>query len=112
MRCLIYNSINLFICPANPANWAIEKENIPRGVQGGDGGFMPYGLAGIVTGATRCLFCFDGFDYLAASGEEAIKPKRNIPLAIILSLFIVLLCYFGVATVLTMMWPYYELVYR
>lgn len=71
---------------------------------------MPYGLTGIVAGAAKCLFGFDGFDCLAASGEEAIKPKRNIPLAIILSLVIVLLCYIGVATVLTMMWPYYELV--
>lgn len=71
---------------------------------------MPYGLAGIVSGAAKCFFGFVGFDCLAATGEEAIKPKRNIPLAILLSLVIVFLSYFGVATVLTMMWPYYELV--
>lgn len=95
---------------ANPANWTIQKENIPHGVRGGEGGFMPYGVAGIVTGAAKCFFGFVGFDCLAATGEEAINPKRNIPLAIILSFIVIISAYFGVATVLTMMWPYYDLV--
>lgn len=95
---------------ANPANWSIPKESIPHKVQGGEGGFMPYGVSGIVSGAAKCFFGFCGFDGLAATGEEAINPKRNIPLAIILSFVIVFLTYFGIATVLTLMWPYYDLV--
>lgn len=95
---------------ANPANWSIRKESIPHNVTGGEGGFMPYGVAGIVDGAAKCFFAFVGFDCLAASGEEAINPKRNIPLAIILSFVIICSAYLGVATVLTMMWPYYDLV--
>lgn len=71
---------------------------------------MPYGVGGIVSGAAKCFFGFVGFDCLAATGEEAKNPKRNIPLAIILSFVIIFLTYFGVATVLTMMWPYYDLV--
>ncbi|TMW53994.1 hypothetical protein DOY81_000926 [Sarcophaga bullata] len=70
------------------ANWSIAEEEVPSGF--GTGGFMPF-----------------GFDGIATTGEEAINPKRNIPLAIIVSLIIVFLAYFGVSTVLTLMVPYY-----
>lgn len=41
-------------------------------------------------------------------GDETKNPKRTIPLAIILTLFLVTLSYCGVASVLTLMWPYYD----
>lgn len=108
------NSFQLFlfihVLLGNPHNWAIKKEEIPEDVHGGEGGFMPWGMAGVMEGAATCFFGFVGFDCLATTGEEAKNPKRNIPLSIALSLVIVFLSYFGVSTVLTMMWPYYELV--
>lgn len=43
------------------------------------------------------------------TGEEAKNPQRNIPLATILSLLIVLLFYSGISISITMMAPYYAL---
>ncbi|KAL1449131.1 hypothetical protein WDU94_000361 [Cyamophila willieti] len=93
----------------NPANWSIRKADIPPGIKNtGSGGFAPFGIAGIMTGAAKCFFGFVGFDGISTTGEETRNPKRNIPLAIILSLLIVFVCYFSIAVVITMIIPYYE----
>ncbi|XP_043502159.1 cationic amino acid transporter 3 [Polistes fuscatus] len=94
---------------ADPKNWNISVEDIPRNVtHGGSGGFMPFGISGVMAGAAKCFYGFVGFDAVATTGEEAKKPQRDIPLAIVLSLAIILTAYFSISTVLTMMWPYYD----
>ncbi|XP_050092211.1 cationic amino acid transporter 3-like [Anopheles aquasalis] len=91
----------------DPANWAIKPEDIPAGVNGGAGGFIPFGFAGIMAGAAKCFYGFVGFDCVATTGEEAKNPTRNIPLAIVISLILIFISYFGVSAVLTMALPYY-----
>jgi solute carrier family 7 (cationic amino acid transporter), member 3 len=96
------------VLKTDPANWAIAKEDIPQDKDGGEGGFMPYGIAGVMAGAAKCFYGFVGFDCVATAGEEARNAKRNIPLAVIFTLVICVIIYILISIVLTMMWPYYD----
>lgn len=71
--------------------------------------FMPYGLAGIVFGASIVFFAYIGFDAISTQAEEAKKPQRDVPIAILASLVLCTLLYIGVAAVITGMVPYPEM---
>jgi len=55
--------------------------------------WMPYGLPGLLSAALTAFLAFGGFDMVAAAGEEIERPERNLPLAILLTLALVLLVY-------------------
>lgn len=59
------------------------------------------GLAGVFSGAALCFFVFTGFEGLANLAEETKKPRRNLPLALMISLVITTVLYVCVAIAAT-----------
>lgn len=99
------------IMNANLDYWRIDPSLVPEEHRNatGAGGFFPFGFSGTIKGAATCFFGFVGFDCIATTGEEVKNPRKAVPRAILFSLVIIFLAYFGVA-LLTLMWPYYLLV--
>jgi amino acid transporter len=68
--------------------------------------FIPYGLGGIIFGASIVFFAYIGFDSISTHAEEARKPQRDVPIGILASLIICTVLYILVAAVLTGMVQY------
>lgn len=71
--------------------------------------FAPYGLSGIMLGASIVFFAFIGFDAISTHSEEARRPQRDVPIGILASLIICTILYICVAAVVTGMVPYYQM---
>ena len=63
--------------------------------------FFPFGWNGVMQGASLVFFAYIGFDALSTAAEETIKPQRNLPIGIILSVNICTIIYIIVAILLT-----------
>lgn len=109
--CVVFYVFISVMINANIDNWRIDPSTVPEEHRSevGAGGFFPFGISGTIKGAATCFFGFVGFDCIATTGEEVKNPRKAVPRAILFSLLIIFLAYFGVA-LLTLMWPYYLLV--
>jgi APA family basic amino acid/polyamine antiporter len=71
--------------------------------------FAPYGLSGIMLGASIVFFSYIGFDSISTHSEEAKRPPRDVPVGILATLTLCTLLYIAVAAVITGMVPYPEI---
>lgn len=60
-----------------------------------------YGFFGILSGAAYIFFAYIGFDTVSTHAGESIKPQKDIPFGIIMSLIVCTILYILVALVLT-----------
>lgn len=68
--------------------------------------FMPFGFAGVATGAATVFFAFIGFDAVSSAAEEVRNPQRDMPIGIISSLLVCTILYIAVSLTLTGIVPY------
>lgn len=71
------------------------------------GGFFPYGVGGMIAGAGTCFYAFIGFDAITVSGEEAVDPKRSVPIATAASVSIVTLIFVLASSALLLFVPWW-----
>jgi APA family basic amino acid/polyamine antiporter len=71
--------------------------------------FFQGGLSGVTGAASLIFFAYIGFDAISTSGEETRKPQRDLPIAILGSLFVATLLYILVALAATGARPFKEL---
>jgi len=65
------------------------------------GSFGHFGWSGVLTGAAVVFFAYIGFDAVSTTSQEAINPKRDVPIGILVSLLVCTILYIAVSLVLT-----------
>ena len=63
--------------------------------------FAPNGYRGIASASGLIFFAYIGFDAVSTAAEEARRPQRDLPIAIIASLVVCTFIYIAVALVMT-----------
>ena len=71
--------------------------------------FAPNGFKGVSSAAAIIFFAYIGFDAVSTAAEETRNPQRDMPIAMMGSLFICTVVYIAVAVVLTGMVPWTQL---
>ncbi len=60
---------------------------------------FPRGLHGVVSGAALVFFAYIGFDTVTVASEEAKRPERDVPIAVVASLAVGAILYVAIALV-------------
>jgi len=65
------------------------------------GSWGHFGISGIITAAAVVFFAYIGFDAVSTASQEAINPKRDMPIGILVSLAVCTVLYIAVSLTLT-----------
>ena len=79
----------------------IHPENWTPFIPANTGVWGHYGWSGVLAGSGVIFFAYIGFDAVSTTSQEAINPKRDLPLSILFSLLICTILYVAVSFVLT-----------
>lgn len=72
-------------------------------------GYFPFGVDGMLAGASTVFFSYIGFDSVASTAEEVKNPQRDLPLGIGAALSICCMLYMLVSAVIVGLVPYYAM---
>ena len=79
----------------------IHPDNWTPFIPANTGVWGHYGWSGVLAGSGVIFFAYIGFDAVSTTSQEAINPKRDLPLSILFSLLICTILYVAVSFVLT-----------
>jgi APA family basic amino acid/polyamine antiporter len=79
----------------------IQRANLTPFIPPNTGQFGHFGWSGVLRGSAVIFFAFIGFDAVSTAAQEAKRPQRDMPIAILLSLGICTVLYIAVGIVLT-----------
>ncbi|MBS1780946.1 MAG: amino acid permease [Bacteroidetes bacterium] len=79
----------------------IRPENYTPYIPANTGTFGEFGFSGIIRSAAIVFFAYIGFDAVSTAAQETKNPKRDMPIGILLSLFICTILYIFFAHVMT-----------
>jgi APA family basic amino acid/polyamine antiporter len=87
----------------------INRDNLTPFMPPNTGEFGSFGFSGVLRATGVIFFAFIGFDAVSTASQEAGKPQRDLPIAILASLVICTVLYIAVAIVLVGIVPYTKL---
>ena len=89
--------------------WFINPDNWMPFVPPNTGVWGEFGWSGVMRGAGVIFFVYLGFDTVSVAAREARNPQRDVPFAIIGSLFVCTILFMPMSLVLTGLTSYTEL---
>ncbi len=87
----------------------IDVKNWEPFIPENTGTFGQFGWSGILTAAGVIFFAYIGFDAVSTASQEAVNPKRDMPIGILVSLAVCTVLYITVSLTLTGIVNYKEL---
>lgn len=99
-------AVGLFIAFAMPF---VRRANLTPFLPPNDGAFGHFGPSGLFRGTTIVYLSYIGFDAVSTAAQEAKNPQRDLPIGVLLPLFVCTVVYVAVAITLTGVVHYTEL---